>query len=96
MDISEFEKVAAARWQETASPVAKITELVLSIPENKGWEVASIYAYHCFTGYNAYSVVLWKNCGIKNGLAIIQLKGSLVTFNEDTNTYHVEKVMKIF
>lgn len=93
MDI--FEEIAARRWKETETNISKITEVVFAHPGNEGWLVASIYAYNCFPDHTAYSVTIWKSSGNKNGFAVIQIKGMLVTHNKDTDKYELVNIVKI-
>lgn len=90
-----FEEVAARRWQETeTSIVTKITEAIFAHPGNEGWSIASIYSY-IYPGYTAYPVTIWKNSGTKNGYAVVQIKGMLVTRNNDTGNYELVNIVKI-
>jgi hypothetical protein len=96
MDIlRQIEEVAAKAWAATSKKTERITQTVLETPGIEGWAIASIYEYHCFPEHDAYAVIIWRNNGIRDGLTVMQIRGMLVQYHKDTDTYAVESIMRI-
>lgn len=96
MDIlSEAGSVARARWDagETATESDAQRLERLAIEKNPGWQLASIYSYHCYDDYQAYCVVLWQAKGEQNGYALVGLRVCL--FEKENGEFVLKKVKRM-